>query len=141
MGIRHGGMREWGLLPCESLNRMHCGTVGIVKAIVCTLPSLSPQFCGVPAGVPWSGACSLRHPRQLHTPHFVCHSQLFHRLQNHRPLLYRKLPELTAEDFSKIDVSQFGWIHFEASFLQPAKSTITKLLSSHRVEVLKVTAG
>ena len=100
----------------------------------------------------------------------MCHSQLFHCLQNHRPLqvtplttftaavcftsellnttnficalaLYRKLPELTAEDFSKIDVSQYSWIHFEASFLKPAKRHHYQTAFTHRVEVLKVTAG
>ena len=28
-------------------------------------------------------------------------------------LCYRNLPELSAADFTKLDISKFGWIHFE----------------------------
>ena len=69
----------------------------------------------------------------LNTTNFIC--------ALNSDLLYRKLPELTAEDFSKIDVSQYSWIHFEASFLKPAKRHHYQTAFTHRAEVLKVTAG
>jgi ketohexokinase len=42
---------------------------------------------------------------------------------------FRKLPELTAEDFSKIDVSQFGWIHFEGRSPESYSRMIERVVS------------
>lgn len=31
------------------------------------------------------------------------------------PLFYRNLPDVTARDFERVDLSQYKWIHFEVS--------------------------
>lgn len=35
----------------------------------------------------------------------------------------KNLPELTLDDFKKLDLSQYSWIHFEASYLTGANTS------------------
>jgi sugar/nucleoside kinase (ribokinase family) len=43
----------------------------------------------------------------------------------------KNLPELTLDDFKKLDLSQYSWIHFEASYLAGANAFYATNAKAH----------